>query len=70
MNGVRFVISKENNLASVPEMRLQALGASCGKSFITVKKETEKASDTDVRRETESAPSLVARELCTFPIGY
>ena len=70
VNGVRFVISKEEDLAWGPGLRLQTLRTSCGKSFITVKKETEKASDTDVRRETESAPSLVARELCTFPIGY
>ena len=36
----------------------QALRTLCGKSFITVKKETEKASDIDARRETESAPHL------------
>ena len=34
-------------------------------------KGTEKASDTDIRRGTENAPSLVlARELYTFKIGY
>ena len=34
----RFVASQEKNLASGPEMRLQALRASGGKSFIIVQK--------------------------------
>ena len=39
VNGVAFVISKEENLSSGPDLKLQALRTSCGKSFITVKKE-------------------------------
>ena len=39
VNGFAFVISKEENLFSGSEMRLQALRTLCGKSFITVKKE-------------------------------
>ena len=38
VNDVGFVIAEEENLALGPEMRLQALRASCGKNFITVKK--------------------------------
>ena len=40
-------------------------------TFIKERKGTEKASDIDIRRGTENAPSLVlARELYTFLIGY
>ena len=38
MNGVRFVISEVENLASGPETQLQAFRTLFGKSFITVKK--------------------------------
>jgi len=49
VNCVGFVILEGENLASGPEMGLQALRVSCGKSFITVKKGIAKASDTDIR---------------------
>ena len=41
-------------------------------SFIKVQKGTEKASDTDIRREMESVPPLLvlARELYTFLINH
>ena len=55
MNGVRFVISKEENLALGSGTRLDYSELLCGRSFITVKG-TEKASDVDIRRGMESAP--------------
>ena len=43
----------------------------CATEFIKVRKGTEKASDTDIRRGAENAPLLVlARELHTFKISY
>ena len=66
MNDVRFMISKEN-LASGAGTRLDCSRAFVQQSFVKVRKETEKASDTDIRRGMESAPLLVlARELHIF----
>ena len=41
MNGVRFVISEEEEFASGPETRLDHSGLLCGRSFITVKEDRE-----------------------------
>ena len=48
-NSVRFVIAKEETLASGLELRLQALGALCERFYYS-EKGMEKASDTDIRR--------------------
>ena len=67
VNGVRFLISKED-LVSGPGLITQALLCS---SFIKVRKGTEKASDTDLRRGWRVPTSLVlARELYTVLISY
>ena len=51
-----FVISKEEDLASEPVIRLDHSRAFVQQSFIQVRKWTEKASDIDIRRGVESAP--------------
>ena len=62
MKDVRFMIYED--LTSGPRTRLDHSRAFVWQSFIKVRKGTEKASDTDIRSGTESAPSLVlAREL-------
>ena len=69
MNGVRFMISEEG-LALGSGTRLDYSELLCGRSFITVKG-TEKASDIDIRRGTESAPlTSLSKELYTFSVGY
>ena len=55
VNGVGFVISKD--LALGPGTRLDHPRAFVSQSFIKVRKGTEKASDTDIRRGMESAPT-------------
>ena len=55
VNNVRFVISQED-LASRPGTRLDHSRAFVEQSFIKIRKGTEKASDIDIRRRTESAP--------------
>ena len=67
VNSVRFVIYKEENLASGLEMRLQALGASCDKSFITVKKGWRKPLWWHVHQKGQRVPhSLVWAGLDTL----
>ena len=55
VNGVKFMVS-EADLALGPGTRLDHSRAFVYQSFIKVCKGTEKASDIDIRRETESAP--------------
>ena len=50
-----FVISKEEDLASEPGIRLDHSRAFVQQSFIQVRKWTEKVSDIDIRRWMESA---------------
>ena len=52
------MMTEEENLASGPETRLQALRALCSKSFNKVKKGL-KASDVDIRRGQRVPHSLV-----------
>ena len=56
MNDVGFVISKEEDLASGPGTRLNHSRAFVYQSFNKVLKETENASDTDIRRGMKNAP--------------
>ena len=53
---VGFLISKED-LVSGPGTRLDHSRAFVQQSFIKVRKGTEKASDIDIRRGTENAPT-------------
>ena len=63
MNDVRFVISGEEDLASGLGTRL----AFVRQKFYYSEKRTEKASDTDLRRETESAPhASLIKAIYTF----
>ena len=66
------MIFKEEDLASGPGTRLDgSLKSFCAAEFIKVTKGTERASDTDIRRGTESAstPSL-SKGVIYFLIGY
>ena len=54
--GVRFVISEEEDLASGSGTVLDHSDLLCGRIFIEVKKDSQKASDIDVRKGSESAP--------------
>ena len=58
VNDVRFVPSEEEDLALGPGTRLDHSRAFVKQSFIKGSKGTEKASDIDIRRVTESAPSF------------
>ena len=67
MNSSIFMISEEEDLTSGSGTRLDHSRALAQQSFIKVRKGTEKASDMDIRRESENIPLLVlARELHTF----
>ena len=55
VNGVRFLISKEDS-ASGPGTRLDHSRAFVLQNFIKVRKETEKVSDIDIRKGMESCP--------------
>ena len=69
MNNVEFVISKEEDLALGPGTKLDHSRAL--QSFIKVRKGTEKASDTDIRKGVESAPSLIfSKGIVYFLISY
>ena len=59
------MMTEEENLASGPETRRQALRELCGKSFIKVKKGL-KASDIDIRRGQRAPYSLIWVELYIF----
>ena len=49
VNSVRIVISEEGNLASGPELRLDNSELLGSRVLLQRKKETEKASDIDIR---------------------
>ena len=63
VNDVGFMMSEEEDLALGPETRLDHSGLLVAEVYLHWK-ETEKASDTDIRLE-ESDPVL-AKELYTF----
>ena len=66
VDGVGFVISEED-LASGSGTMLDRSELFCGRIFIEVKKDSEKASDIDIRRGTESAPlASLIKDLYTF----
>ena len=65
--GVRFVISEEEDLAFGSGTVLDHSDLLCGRIFIEVKKDSQKASDIDVRKGSESAPlASLIRALYTF----
>ena len=59
MNGVRFVISKREEVPLGPASRLDHSRTFVWQNFIKVRKWTEEVSDIGIRRGTESAPLLV-----------
>ena len=68
MNGVGFMIYAEQNLASGPETRLQALGALCGRSFIMVKRGQRKQHRHQKGAESAPLASLIKASY-TFSVG-
>ena len=64
MNDVGFVIAEEEDLALGPGTRLDHL---CSRVLLKYKKGTEKTSDIDIRRGTNSGPlaSLSKGAVCT-----
>ena len=70
VNGIGYVISKEGDLASGPRTRLDHSRAFVQPSFIKIRQGTDKASDIDIRRGTESAPhtSLSKRSYILFTL--
>ena len=71
VNGVRYETSEEEKLALGPETRLKALRASCGKSFITVKKgQRECLTQTSKGQRAPHWPVLSGLSLYTFSVGY
>ena len=65
------MISKEEDLALGPGTRLDPSRAFVEQSFIKVSKGTEKASDIDIRRGTETAPlASVSKGVTYFLINY
>ena len=68
VNNIGFVISKEEDLVSGSGTRLDHSRAFVQQSFVQVRKGTGKASDTDIRKRTESA--TVARASVSKGIIY
>ena len=58
-NNVRFVFSEEEDLASGPGTRLDHLELSCGRSFITVKKDRENFRHRHQKGDRESYQGLI-----------
>ena len=69
VNGVRFLISKDD-LASGPGTRLNHSRAFVYQSFIKVRKETEKASDIDIRKGMESVPLAGVSSMSGLPVHH
>ena len=62
VNGVGFMVSEEEDLASGPGTSLDHSRAFVLQSFIKVWKGTEEATDIDIRRGMENAPLTIVEE--------
>ena len=70
VSSVEFVISKGKNFSSGPKLQLQSLKASCGKSFIKMKRESEIFCHRQQKGAERVSLASLARHLYTFSIGY